>query len=301
MRAFLVKLFAVTLLVSITPVYALFGIGGHGGLDLTSSIDSVYPPEDLTINSLDTVITTANTTVQRVFPSFSVRNFLSDSGVYPSNFERTGITKLYAGGGKIYIDALPFIDLEAALNIIGKDYNFKARFLNPVKMNKVLTEVASGSVSSASELGSELLACRDSIDSPFAYGRIHIDLTIRKSLLKLPPVVNILKFYVGAGPSAYLATPLITPELFNETFNSLDISSITDPTKFGTALVDQLVKEAKKQELKIGGHVMCGITIKPPVIPFAIYADGKFNFGHSVTEGAPSTSFIVYGGAALAF
>jgi len=291
------KVFVLVLLILLTGtsnLFALAGIGFMGSYDLTFSSDSVN--KSISIAQIDTLIA-RQVVILNVAPGGlgDALQLKYDADLKPS-LSIESMTNLFGLGGKIYIDAIPVIDIEAAFFISGNKYDFKVNYPDL----KALSDIASGGVSVAN-----IANIQDtSFDGLGIFSRIATDITIRYPLLKFPPVVNIFKLYVGAGPSFVLQTPLINEELVNEILNpfieeamSGSLGASPSPTDLADALIDQ----AKKLELKTGGHLLLGMHIKPPIFPMGLIIDSRFHFGLPTDDDMPGTSFSINAGLSIGF
>ena len=131
-------------------------------------------------------------------------------------------------GGHVYIDAIPFIDLEADINIVGQKYDFG--FNNPVEIGPYEFGWASSS----------------------AY------LTIRKTAFKLGiPILAKAKLFYGGGYNQHMVTPLMTIDLM-ETMMGGDV--FADPTDISEEDLIEFLDENKIESSGI--HVQAGLQFK---------------------------------------
>ena len=141
----------------------------------------------------------------------------------------TEFSNPYVIGGYIYIDAIPFIDLEADINIVGQKYDFG--FNNPIAIGPYEFLWASSS----------------------AY------LTIRKSALGLSiPILAKAKLFYGGGYNQHMVTPLMTIDLMEEMMPDGDLGA--DPTDITE---DDLIEFLKENRIESSGiHVQAGLQFK---------------------------------------
>ena len=140
----------------------------------------------------------------------------------------TEFSNPYVIGGYIYIDAIPFIDLEADINIVGQKYDFG--FNNPIAIGPYEFGWASSS----------------------AY------LTIRKTAFKLGiPILAKAKLFYGGGYNQHMATPLMTIDLMEEMMGG-DLG--TDPTNISEKDLIEFLDENKIESSGI--HVQAGLQFK---------------------------------------
>ena len=140
----------------------------------------------------------------------------------------TEFSNPYVIGGYIYIDAIPFIDLEADINIVGQKYDFG--FNNPIAIGPYEFGWASSS----------------------AY------LTIRKTAFKLGiPILAKAKLFYGGGYNQHMVTPLMTIDLMEEMMGG-DLG--TDPTNISEEDLIEFLDENKIESSGI--HVQAGLQFK---------------------------------------
>jgi len=122
------------------------------------------------------------------------------------------------------------------------------------------------------------------------------DLTLRYNFLNLPPVISLVKISAGGGVTLAYGTRVVGKDDIKDLFGT------------GTAAADP---EAVKAELtkrlsdnlyttKWGGHLDLNVTVKPPVIPLAVYAEGKWYINTATTKAADNFPFAVTAGLAFA-
>ena len=140
----------------------------------------------------------------------------------------TEFSNPYVIGGYIYIDAIPFIDLEADINIVGQKYDFG--FNNPTEIGPYEFGWASSS----------------------AY------LTIRKTAFKLGiPILAKAKLFYGGGYNQHMATPLMTIDLMEEMMGG-DLGA--NPTDISEEDLIEFLDENKIESSGI--HVQAGLQFK---------------------------------------
>ena len=118
-------------------------------------------------------------------------------------------------------------------------------------------------------------------NTPFA--KLQFDLTVRKYLLKLPPVATTLRFYGGAGVSLYFATPLLSANLIEKavgnTLSTVNTLGDLNTNAFGSPTVETEIAKEFLNELFTphwGGHLDLGVMLKAPFMPVGIYVDAKY-------------------------
>ena len=166
-------------------------------------------------------------------------NKIGEAGMITEAFENP-----LSGGVHIYIDAIPFIDLEADINLITKKYTFN--FYNfPVDP---LTEEEGD----RKEIG----------PYEFRWGSASTYITIRKKLLGLGiPFLAKAKLFYGGGYNQHKITPLITLDLME---GFLDGDLTKDPTDLSEK---DLIEELKDNVIDASGfHLQAGLQFKVLVL-----------------------------------
>lgn len=215
-----------------SPSFAIFGLGFH------------YAPGMGTIDA-----NTADLSAQ-----------LDDASQYASLELINGAGDIAQGGGvKLWIDVIPFIDIEATSNVHFGDYRSDLRL------------TADGADPQNVEINPEFQGLAIS-----KYFQSTTDLTITYPFLDLP----VIDFYVGGGMTYFFATPLIDEEFVSgllETNPSILQDLEDDPQGAAKAIAEELVDKGLDQS--VGGHAILGTRAKLPVIPIAAYANAKYYFG----------------------
>lgn len=251
---------AAALLAAQAPVHALVGIGVSGGLNTTS------------IDAKTDVLTGAEV------PYFGSASTL--------RLKRDPVDNLTQVGVKAWLE-LPLlpIEFEAASNLAWGSYKSSLSYQNgtnpPVS---IPVDVPSPLAGFGEDKGAT------------PYASLLTDLTIRYPLLKIPPVLNTLKLYVGAGVTHVMATRVIDKKDIQSTFGSAGANGF-DPAKpeAATAIVkDELLQST------FGGHLSVGAQLKVPVIPIALFVDGKWYMNAAVSDAANKYPFTVNAGIGFA-
>lgn len=249
--------------VAAQPSHALFGLGVSYGQNFT------------TIDHMHETIAPAN--VPSALQSYAG----SDSA--NATLHRGELSGLQQIGLKTWLD-LPLIpvEFEAAANLSFGSYESYA----------YLTD------------GTDTIDVPTSIDIPLdlagtgegktPYTSLALDVSVRYPFLTLPPLSPLkpLKFYVGAGASWIYATRVLSQDDLKELFPK-DVAVGDDE-----ALKDQLKDNI--YESTFGGHLLLGTQFKLPVIPLAIFVDGKWHFNAATSDAATANPFSVSAGAAFA-
>ena len=203
---------------------------------------------------------------------------------------RDGVSGLQQMGVKTWLD-LPLlpIEFEAAANVAWGSYASDLLFTGGT--------------------GAKNLEINTGIDAPFPVPGIKsgetpyfssiLDASVRYPFLKLPPLSPLkpFKLYVGGGVSWFYASKVVSKDDVKDIF---DVSSnnTADPAAAQAALSKKL--KDNFYESSIGGHVLVGAQLKVPVLPLAIFADGKWYFNAATSSAASNYPFAVTAGVALA-
>lgn len=225
------KLFmALALLVTMAGSNAMgFGIGGHFGYDL------------IDIGELNS--------------EFKIP---VGSNQYSYSVTRDGIKNPMCAGVQLYLD-LPILPIGIEAGFSGAWAKYKWSAPDKLKFGNETIAISIPGYTAADSMYSE----------EFSYGRATIDVTAKYYFLGLPPVVNIVNFYVGGGVGMYFITPLVSENVFIEELKK-NVPTVGEPAKVD---VEKLVKS----NTVFGGHFVVGAQIKPPVIPLSINIDYKYN------------------------
>jgi hypothetical protein len=210
---------------------------------------------------------------------------VASSGGNNISIDQASVSGLTGFGVKLWIDALPFIDLEATSNI---QYGFyDVNIISP-----------SGTTPLEFDLGVPL------VDKP-AFARIMNDVSVLYPFLKLPPVVSLVKLYAGAGITHVLAT-----EVLNSGFAKKAVDKAVAKAGGSTTAADSpeevaaIVVDAIKDEGLTSGfgfHLIAGAKAKPPIIPLAVFANIKYHILSSMPSSVDGNSLTLELGGALAF
>lgn len=196
--------------------------------------------------------------------------------------DQSSVSGLNGFGLKIWIDALPFIDLEATTNI---QYGFYDVDIVGPGTERYPLEF---------DLGVP------TVDRP-AFARIMNDVSVLYPFLKLPPLVGLVKFYAGGGVTHVLAT-----EVLNAGFakKAIDKAKASGETPSSSEELSEIVVDAIKDEGLTSGfgfHLMAGAKVKPPIIPLAVFANVKYHFLSTMPSTVDGNSLTLELGGALAF
>jgi hypothetical protein len=250
MKSTIWKLAFLAMLGLITQSYAIFGIGGFWAPG-TGSVDG--KTELINQNGSNSL------------------SLIRGSGSGSQGF-----------GMKIWVDAIPFVDIEIA------PFVQLTKYPASVVLN-------TGSGSDTTNLKLEGLPVFGDTDPVF--GKLVVDASIRYPFLSFPPVVSLVKLYAGAGASFISHTPFLDKELLDEIITVDDLSGSPDVNDLADKVIDKIKDDGLP--MGVGGHLLLGTKFKAPIIPIALFADAKWHFG-GLPE-AVQHGFTFHLGAALAF
>ncbi|MDR2553792.1 MAG: hypothetical protein LBC64_00040 [Fibromonadaceae bacterium] len=171
-------------------------------------------------------------------------------------------------GFKLWIDLLPLVDIEGTFNIAATRYN---TILTIPTMNKTIP------LTFPVEAPYSMLF--DEAASPI-YGIATGDVSVTYPF----DVIPLITPYIGLGVSYFISTPVVNAafveNVLANTVDFTDVAGLADGSAFnnvGSAVVDAL--KNSDYESGMGGHIIAGVRVKPPVIPIAAYANCKYYFG----------------------
>ncbi len=220
-------------------------------------------------------------------PGLSVKasnDVVAGSGTSAISIDQKSVSGLNGFGVKLWVDAIPFIDLEAGSNIQFGTYD--------------LALVSSGGTLPVKfDVGVPLVPNKP------VYARIVNDLTVLYPFLKLPPLVSILKLYAGAGVSYGLTTEVLNAKFgkkaVDDAIAKSGATAADSPEKVSTILVKAIENNGLKSGM--GFHLEAGAKAKIPVIPIAVFANAKYHMLSSMPSAVDANSLTLELGGALAF
>jgi hypothetical protein len=201
------------------------------------------------------------------------------NAIYLSQAKVEGLNGL---GLKVWIDSLPFVDIEAGSNLQFGFYDLTVvQGTNKVEVKAPLDVPM--------------------VDEKPGFARIASDLSVLYPFLKLPPVIPVAKVYAGAGITHVLATEVLNASLAKKAVDKAVAAGRTPDTPAEVA--QELVNVLKDEGLSsgVGFHLMAGVKVKPPIIPIAAFANIKYHFLGSMPDAVDGNSLTMELGGALAF
>ncbi|GEM_PF-1528277 len=231
------KIIIASIFTVIYQAYAIFGIGGHIGVDNTS-VDS----ESIT--------------------AFSINMAGVD---YSYGLSSDEIKNPLALGAQLYLD-IPVVPIGFEVGFEGAwaSYNWKGSnvLTHPTDSAQNLPLQFTGYDYPASEY-----------DEEFDFAKIGVDITAKWYVFSLPPVVKTAKFYVGGGVGFYFITPVVSEELIRYELEKryADYPDITPGTEIAFD-VDEYIEKVTV----MGFHFVAGAQVKFPVMPLSFNVDYKY-------------------------
>jgi hypothetical protein len=117
------------------------------------------------------------------------------------------------------------------------------------------------------------------------------DLTLRYPILKLPPLAPIqpLKIWIGGGATYAVASRVVEKSDLQSVFSG----SYTTKQDATNTFKDNILTSTW------GGHLAVGAQLKIPVIPIALFIDGKWYIHTATSDAASKYPFAVNAGLGL--
>jgi len=202
------------------------------------------------------------------------------TGIDEINLKRDDASGLQGIGFKLWIDAIPVIDIEATFNMAATRYNTylvvtpaQIPGVEPIDKIEIPLEYKP-------EAPYNMLFDRA---SPI-FGVFSGDLSITYPFDVLP----IIRPYAGLGISYMASLPIVNKKFAEDMGPALETILTKDPTtqesqdEIKKAFSDAITKADYKTG--IGGHAIVGVRAKLPVIPIAAYANTKYYFGGNLDK-----------------
>jgi hypothetical protein len=190
-----------------------------------------------------------------------------------ATLNRSEVSGLKGLGFKLWIDFLPFVDIEGTFNvsavryvpslsleIAGVEKTIDFKYSPEAPYNLVFSEA-----------------------SPI-YGLFSGDVSITYPITFLP----VARPYAGLGVSYMASMPLVDKKFVGNMAPALTTIIIESGggSEIDKTISDELSKALKKADYKtgIGGHAIVGSRFKLPVIPIAAYTNVKYYFGGGLDD-----------------
>lgn len=279
-----VSAFIFTFLI-VNSSFGIAGIGTHWGNDFSLKMKD-EPREQLSFEKLS--IDTSGLSLGTL-PSGLTEIKGKDLPIFLS---RTEWQRSYVNGGlKIFVDIIPFLDaVELSTNFGLWQYEGKIRYPKSMTLK---SGVNYANVKDPEDLFvvqyDSVVLTLERYGMGFGglrktpYMKLQFDLTIRKNIVKFPPVLDIIRIYGGGGFTLNFATPVLHKSIIEEALGQ-SLEDAFTLSEMGTNLFmnDKMMKKILEKIMGSlmtphpGCHLDVGAMIKLPIIPIGVYADGKF-------------------------
>lgn len=295
------------------PAFPIGGIGVHYGIDLSLSMPDMTG-EQAILNDLTLDVSNFGGSA----PSGYTRTTLSGADL-PVTINRLNWQRNWFNlGGKVFIDILPFISAaELSVNFGMWEYEGSITYPTGITFNGTSGTNASSIKDIANitydttRITSDALGLGNPFVKNTPYAKLQFDLTARKNLLALPPIIKIIRIYTGAGMTLSFATPLLSGAFIEKTLGTT-LATVRNVNNLQGSLFgqdnDAMVKIGKQfmKELMTphtGMHIDLGATAKLPVMPVGVFLDARYliPFGDMDKDvsGLRSSGILINGGVSF--
>jgi len=217
-----------------------------------------------------------------------------DLGAFGSiKVEQESASTLKGLGFKLWIDILPFIDIEGTFNVAATRYKSFLLIPTPTGEEKISLEYAP-------EAPYNMVFSKASPIFGVANGDLSITYPFELPVIPIRP-------YIGAGFSYFASIPIVnasftkkmldsSPELVEALTGAQDPAAASQAaSEIGSILAETLKDESYTTGM--GGHIIAGVRAQ--VLVLAIYANGKYYFGGN-TNSQFTQGFVLEIGGGLA-
>lgn len=281
------------LIAFVSPSYAIFGIGAHYSLDLTVKMPDAE--EQLTFDSLDLVTDAAGFSG---LPSGWTNASFGPEDI-PIYFDHRDMQRTpFAVGGKVYIDMIPFLDcIEFTGGFAAFQYDGKIKYPTGITVeptapsdpnSMALLEMSAQDMVTVEydSISTNLEDIEGAASIPGAkltpYLKLEMGVAVRK-YINLPIIDRFIAPYGGVGLGMLFATPVPSAGLVNDALGDdltgdmtiAEITAVMQDPKTPKKVVDELL--ARLMTPHFGIDLIVGAMVKPPILPFGVYVDGKYS------------------------
>lgn len=222
-----------------------------------------------------------------------------EASVYSNSTTGENVTyahKSFSGmqgvGLKLWVDILPIFDIEATYNLQWASYDAS-----------LYVRDTDGKLQREQPVELEFNGVPFGKATP-KFVAMNGDLSLTYPITSIP----IIRPYIGGGITYYLSTPMLSDK-FVKKFMDKTGTALLQASAGGT--IDDATSKELSNELSsmlqdeglntaIGGHIILGVRAKLPVIPFAIYVNGKYYFGGNYDDEIDAGHIVLEAGAGLA-
>lgn len=189
------------------------------------------------------------------------------------NLQRGSLDQMQGFGVKLWIDALPFVDIEGTGNFAFGSYDAALVLQSPLDTAIIPIEAEMEFPGYSTKA------------KPLAFIGSG-DLSVTYPFLKFPPAISILRLYAGAGISYTFQSAVLNKSFVDKAASSeldafLNAKSEAEIQDAATQAATKIAKEIASEGLEygVGAHVIVGARAKLPIIPIAAYANYKYYLG----------------------
>jgi hypothetical protein len=213
-------------------------------------------------------------------------------GISIASIDQKKTSTLRGIGFKAWIDALPFVDLEATWNMQFASYRAS---LYTVAKDTIPLQVGFDGIPGYSAKANPV------------YANMNLDISAMFAIDFLP--IPFITPYVGGGFTWMISAPVINAGFINDAivygegpdYGELGLAEAIENGRVGDVaenLTDYL--DDKGLNTGIGGHIIAGLRFKLPIIPIALYGNWKHYFGGGLESQFKNKQvFEIGGGFAL--
>ena len=205
------------------------------------------------------------------------------------DLKRHDASVLQGLGFKLWVDVLPFIDVEGTFNMAATKYKTSLEIVPPIgDKTEIPLEYKPGTPYN--------MVFGEAVNP--LYGLFSGDLSITYPFDILP----IIRPYAGVGVSYMASIPIINKAFVKDMEPALEAAlENKDDPKNASIIGKELSEALKKSDFNtgFGGHLIAGVRAKVPLIPIAAYVNTKYYFGDPDKKFKQGATFELGGGFAL--
>ncbi len=266
---------AALLIAGTSMSHAIIGFGGHWAPSMGTTLEG---------NS------------EEIFKQEISLNGTGSGDFIEANFNRHKSNNLNGFGIKLWIDAIPVIDIEATMNFQANTY--KADFtLDIPTQDKIKQEL------SLEVPGADFLPI-DNLDP--AFGWMMTDLSVTYPWEFPLPIIQI-NVYIGGGVSYIYGTPIVNKKFMTDILTNTVETAVANAESGSKDLpkpediANEIINTFKDAEIHsgTGAHVMAGVRGSILFVPLAVYANIKYHLGGAPAEVSHGATLELGGGLAF--
>ncbi len=178
----------------------------------------------------------------------AIFTFPGDPGGYTAtSLVRTESSNPVGVGFDLTLNIIPIVDFQISLEMAAATYN--VAYIPPAGIAPAMIEE----------------------DVPYLQMGIDGTVMVKPGFLSFPPVVGVVKGFIGGGPSLHILAPVASQNLILDMYESAD-QEVTQ---------DDIIEETN---ISFGFHAIAGFKIKPPAFPIGLRVYGKYYMMSGVDE-----------------